>query len=150
MHSLLRRLTAEAGLADQVRLSCSSRLPVPIALGLRRREICVPPRALASLSLEQQEGMLAHELAHLVRRDPFWLAFSHFLTSVLFFQPLNQVARRRLRERSELRSDEWAVGQTGRPRPGMCARSRGIGRPGVLEPWRKPGDGNSEDMPPPN
>ena len=115
MHGILRRLTAEAGMADPVRLSCSSRLPVPIALGLRRREICVPPRALASLSLEQQEGMLAHELAHLVRRDPFWLAFSHFLTSVLFFQPLNQVARRRLRELSELRSDEWAVGQTGRP-----------------------------------
>ena len=115
MHRLLGRLADDAGLADQVRLSCSSRLPVPIALGLRRREICVPPRALASLSLEQQEGMLAHELAHLVRRDPFWLAFSHFLTSVLFFQPLNQVARRRLRELSELRSDEWAVGQTGRP-----------------------------------
>jgi beta-lactamase regulating signal transducer with metallopeptidase domain len=115
MHRLLRRLTGEAGLGVPVRLSCSSRLPVPIALGLRRREICVPPRALASLSLEQQEGMLAHELAHLVRRDPFWLAFSHFLSSVLFFQPLNQVARRRLREISELRSDEWAVGQTGRP-----------------------------------
>jgi len=115
MHRLLRRLSGEAGLGEPVRLSCSSRLPVPIALGLRRREICVPPRALASLSLEQQEGMLAHELAHLVRRDPFWLAFSHFLSSVLFFQPLNFVARRRLRELSELRSDEWAVEQTGRP-----------------------------------
>jgi len=115
MHRLLSRLAGEAGLGEQVRLSCSSRLPVPIALGLRRREICVPPRALASLSPEQQEGMLAHELAHLVRRDPFWLAFSHFLASVLFVQPLNFVARRRLRELSELRSDEWAVGQTGRP-----------------------------------
>jgi len=115
MHRLLGRLAGEAGLGEQVRLSCSSRLPVPIALGLRRREICVPPRALASLSPEQQEGMLAHELAHLVRRDPFWLAFSHFLASVLFVQPLNFVARRRLRELSELRSDEWAVGQTGRP-----------------------------------
>jgi beta-lactamase regulating signal transducer with metallopeptidase domain len=114
MHALLRRLTGEAGL-EKVRLTCSSRLPVPIALGLRRREICVPPRALAALSMEEQEGLLAHELAHLVRRDPFWLAFSHFLTSVFFFQPLNRMARRRLRELSELRSDEWAVGQTGRP-----------------------------------
>lgn len=114
MHALLRRLTGEAGLGP-VRLTCSSRLPVPIALGLRSPEICVPPRALAALAAEEQEGLLAHELAHLVRRDPFWLAFSHFLASVLFFQPLNLVARRRLRELSELRSDEWAVGQTGRP-----------------------------------
>ena len=115
MHAALSRLAGEAGLPGDVRLSCSSRLPVPIALGLRRREICVPPRALAMLSDEQQEGLLAHELGHLVRRDPFWLAFSHLLASILFFQPLNQIARRRLRELSELQSDEWAVGQTGRP-----------------------------------
>jgi beta-lactamase regulating signal transducer with metallopeptidase domain len=115
MHGLLRQLAGEAGLPGPVRLTVSSRLPVPIALGLRRREICVPPRALAALAAEEQQGLLAHELAHLVRRDPFWLAFSSFLASVLFFQPLNQAARRRLREISELRSDEWAVGQTGRP-----------------------------------
>jgi beta-lactamase regulating signal transducer with metallopeptidase domain len=114
MHALLRRLTGETGIGS-VRLTCSSRLPVPIALGLRSPEICVPPRALAALAAEEQEGLLAHELAHLVRRDPFWLAFSHFLASILFFQPLNLVARRRLREISELRSDEWAVGRTGRP-----------------------------------
>jgi len=114
MHALLRRLTGETGIGS-VRLTCSSRLPVPIALGLRSPEICVPPRALAALAAEEQEGLLAHELAHLVRRDPFWLAFSHFLASILFFQPLNLIARRRLREISELRSDEWAVGRTGRP-----------------------------------
>jgi Zn-dependent protease with chaperone function len=115
MHGLLRQLAGEAGLPGPVRLTVSSRLPVPIALGLRRREICVPPRALAALAAEEQQGLLAHELGHLVRRDPFWLAFSNLLASVLFFQPLNLVARRRLREISELRSDEWAVGQTGRP-----------------------------------
>ncbi len=111
----LRDLSIEAGLDRPVRLSCSSRVPVPLALGLREPEICLPPRALAGLTDEQQEGMLAHELAHLVRRDPIWLMISHVLTGVLFFQPLNWVARRRLREISEMLSDEWAVGFTGRP-----------------------------------
>ncbi|HYU34126.1 MAG TPA: M56 family metallopeptidase, partial [Thermoanaerobaculia bacterium] len=115
MVSILGELRERAGVERQVRLTCSSRLPVPIALGLSRAEICVPPRALAGLALEQQEGMLAHELAHLVRRDPFWLAFGRLLGSVLFFQPLNWVAARRLRELSELLCDEWAVGRTGRP-----------------------------------
>lgn len=115
LFSQLRMMALEAGIVEEVRLSCSSRVPVPLALGLRRGEICVPPRALAGLTNEQQEGMLAHELAHLVRRDPFWLFLSHILSSVFFFQPLNWVARRRMREISEVLSDEWAVSRTGRP-----------------------------------
>jgi beta-lactamase regulating signal transducer with metallopeptidase domain len=115
LHAQLRNLAAEAGLGGSVRLSCSSRLPVPVALGVRAPEICVPPRALAGLTDEQQEGMLAHELAHLARRDPFWLVLGQVLSCALFFQPLNWVARRRLREISEMLSDEWAVARTGRP-----------------------------------
>ncbi|HSS78332.1 MAG TPA: M56 family metallopeptidase [Thermoanaerobaculia bacterium] len=111
----LRELAAGAGLGQSVRLSCSSRVPVPLALGVRQPEICLPPRALAGLTEEQQQGLLAHELAHLVRRDPLWLAISHFMTAALFFQPLNWVARRRLREISELLSDEQAVVFTGSP-----------------------------------
>ncbi len=113
--SLLQELCERAGLRRPVRLTCSSRLPVPIALGVLRAEICVPPRALAGLAPEQQEGMLAHELAHLVRQDPFWLTFGRLLSGVFFFQPLNWIAVRRLRELSELLCDEWAVGRTGRP-----------------------------------
>ena len=115
IHAQLRELAAEAGLGGAVRLSCSSRVPVPVALGIRRPEICVPPRALAGLTDEQQEGMLAHELAHLARRDPFWLVLRQVIACALFFQPLNWVARRRLREISEMLSDEWAVACTGRP-----------------------------------
>jgi beta-lactamase regulating signal transducer with metallopeptidase domain len=113
--SLLGRLSGELGLAPLVRLTCSSRVSVPVALGVLRPEICVPPRALSHLEPEQQEGMLAHELAHLVRRDPFWLAFGRLLTGIFFFQPLNRVACRRLRELSERLCDEWAVERTGRP-----------------------------------
>ncbi|HEX3126343.1 MAG TPA: M56 family metallopeptidase [Thermoanaerobaculia bacterium] len=115
LFSILGRLSGEQGMAPLVRLTCSSRVSVPVALGVLRPEICVPPRALSHLEPEQQEGMLAHELAHLVRRDPFWLAFSRLLSSVLFFQPLNRVAGRRLRELSERLCDEWAVERTGRP-----------------------------------
>lgn len=115
MVDLLDGLVEKAGLREPVRLTCSSRLPVPVALGVHRPEICVPPRALAALAPEQQEGMLAHELAHLVRRDPFWLGFGQLLTSLFFFQPLAWIAVNRLREISEMRCDEWAVSRTGRP-----------------------------------
>ncbi len=112
---LLARLAPAAGVARRVRLTCSHRLAVPIARGHARPEICVPPRALSHLSPEQQESLLAHELAHLARRDPSWLAACQALVALLFFQPLNWVAARRLRELSELAADEWAVARTGRP-----------------------------------
>ncbi len=112
---LLVRLKPIAGILRPVRLTCSHRLPVPIARGHARPEICVPPRALSHLSPEQQESLLAHELAHLARRDPSWLALCQLLAAALFFQPLNWIAARRLRELSELAADEWAVARTGRP-----------------------------------
>jgi beta-lactamase regulating signal transducer with metallopeptidase domain len=112
---ILDRLAPETGISRPIRLTCSTALPVPVALGVLRPEIAVPPRALSHLSAGEQESLLAHELAHLVRRDPAWLAGSQLLASLLFFQPLNWVARRRLREISELLSDEWAVGRTGEP-----------------------------------
>jgi Zn-dependent protease with chaperone function len=114
--SALVRLAERAGLRQPVRLTSSTRVPVPIALGaLGKAEICLPPRAFAALTTEQQEALLAHELGHIVRRDPFWLAFGRIQTGILFFQPLAWIACSRLREISELLSDEWAVGRTGRP-----------------------------------
>lgn len=120
---LLARLVPQSGpgLQDRrgrprrVQLTCAHRLPVPVALGIRRPEICVPPRVLSHLDPAAQETLLAHELGHLARRDPLWLNAVALLTCVLFFQPLNWLARRRLRELSELLCDDWAVQRTGQP-----------------------------------
>ena len=69
----LERQRVRAGMRRRVRLSVSEHLRAPVALGTFRPEICLPPRALDSISGELQECMLAHELGHLRRFDPFWL-----------------------------------------------------------------------------
>lgn len=109
----LAALRAKAGLERRVRLSVAPSLAAPISMGLLRPEICVPPRALLELSDEEQEALLAHELAHVVRRDPLWLAVCRLCEGVFFFQPLNRVARRELEDCAEFLSDAWAVRQTG-------------------------------------
>jgi beta-lactamase regulating signal transducer with metallopeptidase domain len=111
MAAMLNRLCRQAGLARPVRLTFSNRISGPFVLG--RREVCVPLRAEKSLTAEQQESLLAHELAHIVRRDSRWLLGSALLQSLFFFQPLNWLARRRLQEEAEYLCDDWAVGQTG-------------------------------------
>ncbi|MEP7011124.1 MAG: M56 family metallopeptidase [Acidobacteriota bacterium] len=111
----LRRLRAEAGFDSAVRLTCAHRLSVPIALGLTSPEICLPPRALSHLDEREAESLLAHELAHLARRDPAALNLTQVAASLFFFQPLVWLARRKLYDLSELLADDWAIGRTGRP-----------------------------------
>ena len=110
---MLARLAA--GTLPRVRLSASTRVDVPIAVGVLRPEIVVPERALYQLEPAELESMLAHELAHLVRRDPAWRLITGFMQRVLFLQPLNRVAAAHLESASEVLCDDWAVERTDRP-----------------------------------
>lgn len=112
---LLSGLAARAPRVEEPRLSATSRVAVPIALGIVRPEICLPERAALELPLEAQEGLLAHELGHLVRRDPLWLLVASVIGRALFFQPLNWVAARRLSACAELLADDWAARRTASP-----------------------------------
>jgi len=109
----LRYLQRESRFPGIVRLTVSDRLTSPVALG--SDEICLPARALAELDPIRMESILAHELAHLVRRDPSWLTAARVLEAIFFFQPLNILARRRMQESAEFASDAWASTRVARP-----------------------------------
>jgi beta-lactamase regulating signal transducer with metallopeptidase domain len=110
---LLRELERRAGSTRRVRLSLSRTTESPLTIGWFRREIVLPERALASLTPRQIESMLAHELAHATRNDPVWFSIYALCERVLFFQPLNRLARRELHDAAELLCDDWAVRWTG-------------------------------------
>lgn len=105
-------LARRAKLRDGVALTWSTDVPAPAAFG---REICLPKRALSTLSEGHLRGIIAHELAHIARRDVVWFGIALLIERVFFFQPLNFIARRRLQESAEYLCDDWAVGQTGQP-----------------------------------
>ena len=107
----LAELQRIAGYRRRVHLTMARTISSPVALGLS--EICVPELALSDLGAEQQRSMLAHELAHLARRDSLWLAGASLIERCFFFQPLNRLARRELETTAEYLSDEWATRKTG-------------------------------------
>ena len=109
----LARLVARAGLARRVRLLVAPRLAAPLSTGWLRPRICLPPRALEELGADELEAVLAHEVAHLARRDPPWLFTLWLIETVCFFQPLNRLARRELSTSFELSADAWAARATG-------------------------------------
>lgn len=104
----LDRLRVRVGFRGRVRLTVCPELDAPVAFGVLRPEICVPKRAMLEMSAASRDAMLAHELAHVVRRDPLWLEFAHTLRAMFPWQPLLAVATRRLRALAEFRCD--AVG----------------------------------------
>ncbi len=111
----LARLHARAGGPRAVRLSVSPSIRVPLATGVVRPEIVVPTRAQRELSATAQESMLAHELGHVVRRDPSWRLFVAVVQRVLFFQPLLRVASRHIARHAEYLADAWAARHTAEP-----------------------------------
>ncbi|MFL5481875.1 MAG: M56 family metallopeptidase [Gemmatimonadaceae bacterium] len=107
----LTELAGAAGLRRTPRLTCTSRISSPVAFGIG--EICVPETALTDLDTEQQRSLLAHELAHLARRDPIWLVAGSLIERVFWIQPLNRVANREIATSAEFLADDWAVRRTG-------------------------------------
>jgi beta-lactamase regulating signal transducer with metallopeptidase domain len=91
-------------------ISISRRLTTPVAL--LTGELCLPMAALDELSDEELNAVVAHEQEHLRRRDPWWLVLASAICRVLFFQPLNWIAARRLRSLAEFLCDSRAVQQT--------------------------------------
>ena len=114
-----------------IRLTTNAMCPVPLALG--GRHIVLPERFLEELDPEQQRAALAHELAHVARRDPEWRIAVDILERALFFQPLNRLARARLCDAAEFLCDEWAVQHTQSP----LAMARCLS---VVASWWSPAD----------
>jgi HEAT repeat protein/beta-lactamase regulating signal transducer with metallopeptidase domain len=124
----LRRSANQRG---PIRVTASALCPVPLALG--GRHIVLPDRFFEELDPEQQRAALAHELAHVARRDPEWRIAVEILERALFFQPLNRLARARLCDSAEFLCDEWAVQQTQSP----LALARCLS---VVASWWSPAD----------
>jgi beta-lactamase regulating signal transducer with metallopeptidase domain len=104
--------------AGRVALTCSRTLSVPVAF---RREICVPVRALRELPHDELRALLAHEAAHVMRRDAEWLIVSALVRTLGWWQPLHVVAASRLRLAMELCCDERAaIGQPERDALARC------------------------------
>ena len=103
-------LAIQAGI-DAPRLAALEELASPLAA--RGRRILLPRWAVDLLDREQLRAMLAHETAHIARRDPAWKFAIAAHCALFWFLPLAPLARRRLDEIAELACDAWAARHLG-------------------------------------
>ncbi|MEX0705702.1 MAG: M56 family metallopeptidase [Nitriliruptoraceae bacterium] len=84
-------------------------------VGTRRPTIVVDAQLVARLDQDELEGVLAHELAHVRRRDNIVAAGLCTVRDAVFFAPGVGWAVRHLHRERELAADQVAVRATGRP-----------------------------------
>lgn len=85
------------------------------AVGIRRPTIVIDRSLAERMDDEELEGVLAHELAHLRRRDNLVALLLGVVRDVFFFVPGGRWALRQLHTERELAADQCAVRVTHRP-----------------------------------
>lgn len=111
-HTLRLRLDVlrrNMGIPRFVDLRLSRRIVNPLTAGVLRPWILLPVTALTSLSPEQLEVVLSHELAHIRRSDYLWNLLQTVVETLFFFHPAVWWISRRGREERELCCDDMAM-----------------------------------------
>lgn len=94
---------------------CDDRRPVALTFGVFHPTLLISRWMLEYLDQAELEAVLAHELAHVARRDYLvaWLATS--LRDAFAYLPTSWAAHRQLQWEKELACDDLAVRVTGKP-----------------------------------
>jgi TonB family protein len=103
-----RRLAVQLG-AESVRFRVSSRVASSLVFGWLKPIVVLPAAALGRLTEAEVEALLAHELAHVIRRDFLVNLLQTVAECVLFYHPLVWWVSARMRDERELCCDDIAV-----------------------------------------
>jgi len=110
VHRLVADLRAQLPLRTVVSVHHSRLAGVPMVLGWLRPSILLPAHVTDGLSDRQLRAILAHELAHVRRRDYLANVIQIAAESLLFHHPAARWVSRRVRTEREYCCDDVAVG----------------------------------------
>jgi beta-lactamase regulating signal transducer with metallopeptidase domain len=111
----LDELRGALGITRTVAVRLSEDVLAPCAARVLRPVIWVPLSLLTRTPADQLEALLAHELAHIARKDWLWNGVQCVIESLLFFHPAAWWLGRRIRQEREQACDDLAVAACGDP-----------------------------------
>lgn len=96
-------------------LLCPYDRPLALTWGLWRPAVLLSTWVVEHLDRRELEAVLAHELAHVARRDYLVIWLATVLRDAFFYLPTSWAAYRQLQHEKELACDDLAVNVTRRP-----------------------------------
>jgi GWxTD domain-containing protein len=105
----LSRLMERMNMSGSIDLLVSKFADAPQVFGWLKPVILIPAAAVARLTPAEMEAVLAHELAHIIRRDYLVNLVQTVVESLLFYHPAVWWVSRRIREEREHCCDDIAV-----------------------------------------
>ena len=109
LRRLLEKLCLTMGLKFQGDLFLSARIQGPAVIGWLHPNLVLPLRFAELYSPRETEFILAHELAHLQRKDSLFITWALALKCIYWFNPLIYLAYRLFRLDQELACDQWVL-----------------------------------------
>lgn len=89
--------------------------PLALTWGILRPRIVLSTWMLEHLDEQELEAVLAHEVAHVARRDSLVVWLATLLRDAFCYLPTTRAAYRRLHQEKELICDDLAIRSTGQP-----------------------------------
>lgn len=111
----VNQLSKYFNLKRPVKVIFSHIIDVPCVVGYLKPILLLPVTLSTSLSTEEAETILLHELAHISRNDFAWNLLQQLITLLLFFNPFVHLLGRELDEERENSCDDLVVAATGQP-----------------------------------
>ena len=109
VRATFRQIAAALGIRRPVLLRVTSAITGPVTVGALRALVLLPLSAATSLTPEQLEVVLAHELAHVRRQDYLWNLVQTLAETLYFFHPAVWWIGSRIRHERELCCDDMAL-----------------------------------------
>lgn len=109
------QMRGKMGIAREVAVRVSDEIVAPFAARLLRPVIWLPLSLVTRAPADQIEALLAHELAHIARKDWLWNGVQCAIEALLFFNPAIWWLGRRIRQEREHACDDLAVKACGDP-----------------------------------
>jgi beta-lactamase regulating signal transducer with metallopeptidase domain len=97
VQALADRIRKELRYRRRAQIRVSPRAPAPIAFGSLVPTVVLPAQTVARLSSDDLGAVLAHEIAHLRRRDPLVNTMQILLAGIWWFHPVYWLLTRQIR-----------------------------------------------------
>jgi TonB family protein len=92
----------------------SDEIDVPLVAGVVRPRVLVPTDMNRTLDSTDLQRIVAHERAHVLRKDPAFNLLVRAIGALLFYDPFVHFVARKLADEREAACDDLVIAQTGR------------------------------------